>query len=87
MTFDPTSTGQLALVLYEWSDVKYLGADSPGDDSMPVRSALRALNNLSPEAFLLPQLENVYMHNVRHSVRIVHEGFARIIRHYPSRRR
>jgi hypothetical protein len=87
VTFDPTSTGQLALVLYEWSDVKYLGADSPGDDSMPVRSALRALNNLSPDTFLLPQLENVYMHNVRHSVRIVHEGFTRIFHHYPSGRR
>ena len=39
VTFDPSSSGQLALVLYEWDDVKYLGADTPGneDDSMPVR--------------------------------------------------
>lgn len=43
VTFDPSSTGQLALVLYEWSDVKYLGADTPGDDSLPVRQTFGML--------------------------------------------
>jgi hypothetical protein len=86
VTFDPTSTGQLALVLYEWSDVKYLGADSPGDDSMPVSSIRRAMGDFSPEtSALLPHLENVHLHNIRDSVRIVHEGFTRIVHHYPSR--
>lgn len=83
MTFDPTSTGQLALVLYEWSDVKYLGADSPGDDSMPVSSARRAMNDFSPETSALPYLENVHLHDVRDSVRAVYEGFTRIVHHYP----
>lgn len=36
VTFDPSSIGQLALVMYEWNDVKYLGADTPYDDELPV---------------------------------------------------
>ncbi|KAI0639574.1 lung seven transmembrane receptor-domain-containing protein [Trametes polyzona] len=31
VTFDSGSQGQLAMVIYEWGDVKYLGKDAPGD--------------------------------------------------------
>lgn len=31
MTFDQSSTGQLALVIYEWSDVAYLGIETPDE--------------------------------------------------------
>jgi hypothetical protein len=37
VTFDPSSTGQLALVMYEWSDVQYLGAETPTNgEELPV---------------------------------------------------
>ena len=29
VSFDPSSSGQVALVMYEWSDVPYLGVDTP----------------------------------------------------------
>ena len=29
VTFNPTSNGQVALVIYEWNDVSYLGVDTP----------------------------------------------------------
>ncbi|KAH9858027.1 lung seven transmembrane receptor-domain-containing protein [Lenzites betulinus] len=31
VTFDASSQGQLAMVIYEWGDVEYLGKDAPGD--------------------------------------------------------
>lgn len=44
VTFDPTSSGQVALVIYEWADVAYLGAETPDetvgsghDSNLPVR--------------------------------------------------
>ena len=37
VSFDATSQGQLAMVIYEWSDVKYLGkVTSDSDDDLPV---------------------------------------------------
>ncbi|CAK5264482.1 unnamed protein product, partial [Mycena citricolor] len=42
VTFDASSQGQLAMVIYEWSDVQYLGKiTSYTDDELPVRSASR----------------------------------------------
>jgi hypothetical protein len=42
--FDPASSGQVALVIYEWSDVPYLGVDTPdnsvGGGNRPVRRSL-----------------------------------------------
>jgi hypothetical protein len=41
VSFDPSSAGQVALVIYEWKDVQYLGADTP-DNSVgnpPVRTS------------------------------------------------
>ena len=43
VSFDQRSSGQVALVIYEWKDVKYLGVESPDDavgassSSVPVR--------------------------------------------------
>lgn len=56
VTFDPSSSGQLALVLYEWDDVKYLGADTPGneDDSMPVRKRFCGLVETKVYSPLIP---------------------------------
>ncbi|WWC87461.1 uncharacterized protein L201_002350 [Kwoniella dendrophila CBS 6074] len=31
VTFDSTSAGQVALIIYEWKDVPYLGIDTPGN--------------------------------------------------------
>lgn len=38
VTFDSSSQGELAMVIYEWKDVRYLGKEtSPGtDDDLPV---------------------------------------------------
>lgn len=41
VAFDPSSSGQVSLVIYEWSDVGYLGVDTPdnsvGGIDRPVR--------------------------------------------------
>jgi len=42
VTFDNASQGQAAMVIYEWSDVQYLGKDQRGDEVdelRPVRLA------------------------------------------------
>ena len=50
VTFDSTSNGQVALVIYEWNDVSYLGVDTP-DNSVggvyrPVRCCIPVLFGL-----------------------------------------
>jgi hypothetical protein len=41
VTFDPRSSGQVALVIYEWADVAFLGTETPdetvGGGDLPVR--------------------------------------------------
>jgi hypothetical protein len=32
VSFNPTSSGQVSLIIYEWSDVSYLGVDTPGNE-------------------------------------------------------
>lgn len=42
VSFNPASAGQVALVIYEWKDVQYLGAETPrseDEDESPVRRA------------------------------------------------
>lgn len=43
VTFDERSSqGQVAMVIYEWKDVKFLGVTTPtSDDSLPVSKPLR----------------------------------------------
>ena len=37
VSFEANSQGQLAMVIYEWEDVKYLGkVTDPTDDTLPV---------------------------------------------------
>jgi len=40
VTFDDSSHGQLAMVIYEWQDVKYLGKETYGEDDLPVSTYL-----------------------------------------------
>lgn len=40
VAFNPSSQGQVAVVMYEWADVKYLGVQTPDQDQsagLPVR--------------------------------------------------
>ena len=32
VSFNPTSSGQVSLIIYEWKDVSYLGVDTPGNE-------------------------------------------------------
>lgn len=43
VTFDASSQGQLAMVVYEWADMRYLGkVTSMVDDYLPVRTSPRS---------------------------------------------
>ena len=58
MTFDASSTGQLATVIYEWGDVGYLGKDTSTTEDLPVST------RLLPTAYSLnvQHVENLYLH-------------------------
>ncbi|KAJ7446455.1 lung seven transmembrane receptor-domain-containing protein [Mycena galericulata] len=48
VTFDPTSQGQLAMIIYEWSDVKYLGkVTSMTDDELPQKTYVCTSNAMA----------------------------------------
>ena len=32
VSFNPTSSGQVSLIIYEWKDVSYLGVDTSGNE-------------------------------------------------------
>jgi hypothetical protein len=32
VSFNPTSSGQVSLIIYEWKDVSYLGVSTPGNE-------------------------------------------------------
>jgi hypothetical protein len=50
------------MVIYEWKDVKYLGAiTSTTDDSLPVSNPLQ--HSLPPNSAIVPPAENLRMHN------------------------
>jgi hypothetical protein len=36
VTFSTESQGQVAMVIYEWKDVEYLGKETPTDEYLPV---------------------------------------------------
>lgn len=49
ITFDNSSQGQLAMVIYEWSDSQYLGKiTSLSDDTLPVSSSLVGFTSSVP---------------------------------------
>lgn len=64
VSFNPTSSGQVSLVIYEWSDVEYLGVDTPdnsvGGISRPVRSC--TCLNLVLSCGLTIRIEDVYLY-------------------------
>jgi hypothetical protein len=32
VSFNPSCSGQVSLIIYEWKDVSYLGVDTPGNE-------------------------------------------------------
>lgn len=32
VSFNPSSSGQVSLIIYEWKDVSYLGVNTPGNE-------------------------------------------------------
>lgn len=32
VSFNPTSSGQVSLIIYEWTDVQYLGVETPNNE-------------------------------------------------------
>ena len=57
VTFDATSQGQLAMAIYEWQDVSYLGKVTIGDNDLPVSVPYHPI--LAP-AYSYPA-ENIYL--------------------------
>lgn len=73
VTFEP-SQGQLAMVIYEWNDVKYLGKiTSTTDDTLPVSEHSRNANRTSACPSFLKQYiaENVCMYHKRRTRRFL----------------
>jgi hypothetical protein len=72
VTFDKASQGQLAAVIYEWSDVDYLGKTTSYVEDLPVSVGTRhtaadvdnSLPNVEPA-------ENIYLHNRCTSFRLL----------------
>ena len=59
VTFNPTSHGQLATVIYEWGDVDYLGVwDTSRSEDLPVRY----YHPLSVYLLSTPQVEGIRLH-------------------------
>lgn len=42
VSFDDSSTGQVALVIYEWADVRYLGVETPTQEVGGIRRPVRS---------------------------------------------
>jgi hypothetical protein len=62
VSFDATSQGQLAMVIYEWSDAKYLGKVTEfSDEDLPVSLPLSLMLYLSG-SFITPA-ENLHLHS------------------------
>jgi hypothetical protein len=74
VTFDGSSQGQLAAVIYEWSDVDYLGKTTSFVEDLPVSAGARHTaadaDNLNPLLNGEPA-ENIHLHNRRTSFRLL----------------
>jgi len=46
VSFNPTSSGQVSLIIYEWKDVSYLGVDTPGNEVGGVIRPVRLYSGL-----------------------------------------
>ena len=67
VTFDKDSHGQLAAVIYEWSDVDYLGKVTSYVDDLPVSVGVRHLwrIHIDDSALNFELAENIYLHDGR----------------------
>ena len=64
VTFDKSSHGQLAAVIYEWSDVQYLGKTTSYVDDLPVSFGARlTAANIDNSVLNVELAENVHLHN------------------------
>jgi len=64
VTFDKSSHGQLAAVIYEWSDVQYLGKTTSYIDDLPVSVGARlTAANIDDSVLNIELAENIHLHN------------------------
>ena len=64
VTFDKSSHGQLAAVIYEWSDVQYLGKTTSYVDDLPVSVGVRlTAANIDNSVLNVELAENIHLHN------------------------
>ena len=67
VTFDKDSHGQLAAVIYEWSDVDYLGKVTSYVDDLPVSVGVRHPRRIpiDDSALNVELAENIHLHDGR----------------------
>lgn len=66
VSFSQSSRGQLALVFYEWSDIQYLGVETPGANPGDEESIVSRSIISDSDVHLLTPLytkANVYLHD------------------------
>ena len=65
VTFEGDSHGQLATVIYEWSDVDYLGKVTSYVDDLPVSVGARPTRRIPIDNSMLniELAENIHLHN------------------------
>ena len=87
VTFDAASQGNLAMVIYEWADVQYLGKETTtdSDEGLPVSYGSRLLK-CTVSTYDIYIAENVHLHIKCRSVRLLHIHTTRSIhRRSPNR--
>lgn len=69
VTFDSESQGELATVIYEWADERYLGKpqNSDPDEELPVYAFFLSVFPLSDVI-----VENICLHRISSSSRLLH---------------
>jgi len=66
VTFDKSSQGQLAAVIYEWSDVEHLGKTTSYVDDLPVSVGFRhTAANIDNSSLNVELAEDIHLHNRR----------------------
>ena len=64
VTFDKSSHGQLAAVIYEWSDVEYLGKTTSYADSLPVSVGVGLpAANIDDSVLNVELAEDIHLYN------------------------
>jgi len=82
VTFDKSSQGQLAAVIYEWSDVEHLGKTTSVIDDLPVSVGSRtAAANIDNSLLNVELAEDIHLYNRRTPFRLLRRIPARQV-HY-----